>query len=274
MKSILITAGTGANRAVRNTIGKQWEQKFDFVLTESEEGELVLEKLPEEYLEQWRKEPVTIILLVALGGKTGALISLRIVEQLNAYNLSYYLLATLPFVYEGSSKILNALQTLNAIKQKISQGLIFIQNNENVRLFECLSIDESFRKSDQAIMINMIKIILFKDWLGDIKNELEDDLKELICNAENGDVHAQIKLGKIYCCNQDFEKAIAWFEKAAEQGNDDAQLGLGLCYEFGYESGIKSDIKQANEWYKKSAAQKNELAQKYLDLLDLTCVVK
>ena len=123
-------------------------------------------------------------------------------------------------------------------------------------------------------IVFLAKVTLIHNWLFDIEYKYvsENDLNELIHNAENGDVHAQVKLGKVYCCNRDFEKAIIWFRKSEEQGNDDAQFGLGLCYEFGF--GLK-DEEQAGEWYKKSADQKNRFAQEYLKYFGLTnCVVK
>lgn len=274
MKPVFIAVGTAANRAARNTLEQLIGQTFDFIYTESEDGKEIQEELPEECLQQWSKEQRTIVLLATLGGETGRRISLRMVEQLQSHNLFYYFWGTLPFIFEGRKRIVNALQASKDILKTKNRCFVLLQHND-VDIFYPSSLEEAWDQANYVLTIFIAKIILIHNWLVDMEYEyvLENVLNELIHNAENGDVHAQVKLGKIYCCNQDFEKAIAWFKKAAEQGNDDAQLGLGLCYEFGYESGIKSDIKQVSEWYKKSAAQKNELAQKYLNLLDLTCSV-
>ena len=57
-------------------------------------------------------------------------------------------------------------------------------------------------------------------------------------------------------CGQkiDFEKAIKWYKKAAENGNSTAMDNLGCNYEFG-ECGLQIDLKEALKWYKK--AQEN-----------------
>ena len=144
------------------------------------------------------------------------------------------------------------LRIIGKIGAKTGQGLAFIQNNKDVRFYVVLSIDDSLRKSDQAIMINIMKIILFRNWLGETKNENElgEGLKELICNAENGDVHSQVELGKIYCRSRHFEKAVTFLVKSAERGNKDARFVLGLCYEFGL--GVEKDRVEAREWYERS----------------------
>ncbi len=48
---------------------------------------------------------------------------------------------------------------------------------------------------------------------------------------------------------QDYKEAFKWYRKAAEQGNDEAQSNLGLCYENG--QGVKQDFSEAVKWYKK-----------------------
>jgi len=53
--------------------------------------------------------------------------------------------------------------------------------------------------------------------------------------------------------------------QAAEQGNTDAQLEMGILYEFGYNM-PKSDV-NALAWYMHAADQGNELAIKRRDLL-------
>ena len=57
-------------------------------------------------------------------------------------------------------------------------------------------------------------------------------------------------------------KATEWWQKAANQGNADAQGGLGWCYATG--EGVTKDLAKAKEWYEKAAAQGNDRAKKYL----------
>lgn len=44
-----------------------------------------------------------------------------------------------------------------------------------------------------------------------------------------------------------------WFQKAAEQGDPDAQFNLGCCYDKGH--GCEQDLNKAKEWFQKAAEQ-------------------
>ena len=55
------------------------------------------------------------------------------------------------------------------------------------------------------------------------------------------------------------------YEKAAEQGNADAQFNLGFMYQDG--RGLKQSDEKAVEWYEKAAKQGDADAQYYLGLL-------
>ncbi len=77
--------------------------------------------------------------------------------------------------------------------------------------------------------------------------------------AEQGNVDAQSLLGAMYANGegvaQDYKQAVAWTRKAAEQGNVDAQRLLGAMYFNG--SGVAQDDKQAVAWFRKAAEQGN-----------------
>ena len=64
---------------------------------------------------------------------------------------------------------------------------------------------------------------------------------------------------------KNYTKAASLFRKAAEQGNDDAQLALGFLYETG--KGVKQDYEQAAVWYRKAIKQGNSGAKNNLHLL-------
>lgn len=124
--------------------------------------------------------------------------------------------------------------------------------------------------------------------------EKEIELKRIKEAAEQGDVDAQYMLGDFYAngegVKQDYEKAIEWIKKAADQGHimaklqlkvlqksqknsstkaenavkavechqkaaaqEDAatQFNLGVCYEEGKE--VAQDYAKAVEWYRKAA---------------------
>jgi uncharacterized protein len=94
--------------------------------------------------------------------------------------------------------------------------------------------------------------------------EFEDTLKM----AEQGDADAQYGLGSIYYLGdgvpQDYKKAVYWLTKAAEQGHYEAQYNLGVMYHEG--KVVVQDNKQAVYWYKKAAEQGYTLAQFNLGL--------
>ena len=60
----------------------------------------------------------------------------------------------------------------------------------------------------------------------------------------------------------DYEKAVFWYQKAAEQGNADAMLQLALCYRKGH--GVDGDQEECVKWLKKSAEKGVAKAQYYL----------
>ncbi len=91
-------------------------------------------------------------------------------------------------------------------------------------------------------------------------------------DAERGNAMAQAGMGECHAISglcegvpQDFAKAREWWEKAAAQGNADAQHRLGLLYYEGY--GVRQDYARAQEWFEKAAAQGYAQAQCNLGLL-------
>ena len=58
---------------------------------------------------------------------------------------------------------------------------------------------------------------------------------------------------------QDYEEAVKWYTKAAEQGHEMAQLKLGNVYRDG--KGVLQDYEEAVKWYTKAAEQGSDLAQ-------------
>ena len=72
----------------------------------------------------------------------------------------------------------------------------------------------------------------------------------------------QVEMGDRYYhgdgVEQDYEQAIFWYTKAAEQGNADAQYNLGLMYYYG--DGAEEDWELGWEWIEKAAIQGHEEA--------------
>ncbi len=86
--------------------------------------------------------------------------------------------------------------------------------------------------------------------------------QEKLQKAEENDANAQYKKGFSFYTQKDYAKAVEWFQKAADQGNADAQDWLGVCYYNG--RGVQQDYKQAVEWYQKAANQGDAAAQNRL----------
>ncbi len=86
---------------------------------------------------------------------------------------------------------------------------------------------------------------------------MESNLYE---RASQGDAEAQYELGNKYYYEEDEgEEAVEWYRKAAEQGNTDAMLCLGLCYAQG--KGVPQDLAEAVRLYRKAAEYGNATAQ-------------
>jgi len=81
--------------------------------------------------------------------------------------------------------------------------------------------------------------------------------------ALKGNVKSQNNLGSMYTkgegCIQDYQKAIIWYRKAAEERDRLAQHNIGDLYYFG--QGVEHNDTLAAEWYLKSAEQGYEQAQ-------------
>ena len=61
-------------------------------------------------------------------------------------------------------------------------------------------------------------------------------------------------------CEQNYERAAEWFEKAARQGHAGAMLNLGNLYRDG--QGVPQSYERAAELYKQSAAQGDPVSQR------------
>jgi TPR repeat protein len=64
---------------------------------------------------------------------------------------------------------------------------------------------------------------------------------------------------------QDYAEAMRWFRGAAEQGNADAIVHIGVLYQNG--RGVARDSAEALRWYRKAADQGNADAQNYIRML-------
>ena len=74
--------------------------------------------------------------------------------------------------------------------------------------------------------------------------------------ADQGLAMAQFNLGTAYASGQgvpqDYNQAASWYRKAADQGDADAQFNLGFMYSNG--QGVPQDYVEAYKWFNIAAA--------------------
>ena len=97
-----------------------------------------------------------------------------------------------------------------------------------------------------------------------------DDYYYYIDKAKNGNKIAQYNIGYFYYygeggVSRDYEKAVSWYRKAANQGLAEAQAALGQVYSEGH--GVTKDYSMAAYWYSKAVEQGNAVAQNNLGVL-------
>jgi len=100
-----------------------------------------------------------------------------------------------------------------------------------------------------------------------IKKDFSLAHKWLKKSAINGNKLAQLKLGHFYrqgnnLVNQDYNKALYWYFKAAAQKYPPAQYYVGFCYYNGY--GIKKDIQKATYWMYLSSKNGYKFAKDFM----------
>lgn len=71
--------------------------------------------------------------------------------------------------------------------------------------------------------------------------------------AEQGYPESQVELGIMYAADQDYSRAVYWYQKAADQKHVLGQVSLGYMYSEG--KGLRQDYSKAVYWYQKAADQ-------------------
>lgn len=92
--------------------------------------------------------------------------------------------------------------------------------------------------------------------------------KLLLFDAEQGDVDSMYLLGVLYEngddeIEQDYDKALEWYKKAAEKKDTDSMCAIAKLYEEG--KGVKKNLKEAQKWMQKAAHLGDEKAMKWLE---------
>lgn len=98
------------------------------------------------------------------------------------------------------------------------------------------------------------------------KQKLDSDLAA----AEKGDAAAMVRLGIGYeegkGVEKNIQKAVEYYQRAADLGNVEGQFNLGRCYYNG--TGFKRNPDAAMIWIEKAVAQGHERAKIYKELFD------
>jgi TPR repeat protein len=85
-----------------------------------------------------------------------------------------------------------------------------------------------------------------------VPQDYQEALKWFRKAAEQADTQAQSMLGGMYANGlgipQDYQEAVKWYRKAAQQGNINAQNNLGRIYANG-KRGVPQDFVRAHTWY-------------------------
>jgi TPR repeat protein len=178
------------------------------------------------------------------------LISAATLQKLNFYsNEEHYIVESVADILSANQIQIKDEDIIDTLTIKYLEQTAHVNALTNVEIFDFM-VDLLFNLQQLKSMIKYDTVP------NDFKDENEK-FKWLQKAAEQGNVNAQNSLGVCYDngegAEQDHKKAFEWYKKAAEQGLADAQNSLGACYDNGV--GVKQDYEKAFEWYKKAAEQ-------------------
>ena len=162
---------------------------------------------------------------------------------------------------EYYAKMQNYSQAVNWWQQSANSGDEISQyhmyecylRGEGVILDSVAAMDWCTKSAEQGYppAQNAIGSYLFK------KKDFDEAIEWYQKAADNGNAMSQLNLGKCYYYGDgvalNYDKAASLFHKAAVQGNIVAQLCLGDCYHNG--KGVVMDYEQAVYWYREAAKQ-------------------
>ena len=111
---------------------------------------------------------------------------------------------------------------------------------------------------------------MIRIWLTNSKKTITNQYK---IEAERGNSEFFLSYGEVFYlglfgCEEDIDKALYWFKKAAQNNNSEAQYNIGMIYLNG--EGVKRNHNVAKKWFEKSSLQNHyesnyQLACMYLD---------
>lgn len=79
--------------------------------------------------------------------------------------------------------------------------------------------------------------------------KLADEIrKQVLRDAESGDLRAQYSLGTMYCSAENYSEGIKWLKKSAVSGYPQSQNYLGFMYMNG--QGVEQNHKESLKWFR------------------------
>lgn len=122
-------------------------------------------------------------------------------------------------------------------------------------------LKKAVEDNDLKKQISIGKYFFDKKRTQDYKKALEWYMKA----AEQGDENAQYKVRQIYFKIQDYDNLLKWCKKGIEQNQTNAKYTMGLIFLKGY--GVEKNILKAKEWYEKAAEDNDAFTQYQLGRL-------
>jgi uncharacterized protein len=105
-------------------------------------------------------------------------------------------------------------------------------------------------KATKILRLSLVSLILVMAiFVNRSANGKTPDFNDIL----KDDPNAQVQLGWMYYKVKDYQVALKWFRKAAEQNDAKAQVAIGKMYEVG--DGVPQNKQQAVIWYQKAAEQ-------------------
>ena len=117
----------------------------------------------------------------------------------------------------------------------------------------------------RALRVLRLASPLWIVWVTTMTAQVDGDVERALAaaraRAAAGDAVAQFSLGALlYYGGSDLAEAVDWLQKAAAQGQPDAEFHVGQLFDFGF--GVVQDERLALEWYRKAADHGSAAAQR------------
>jgi TPR repeat protein len=147
------------------------------------------------------------------------------------------------------------------IEELYRTGLNYYRNNEYENSLSFFEIAAECQHADAQYVLGIMYSHINKGVQQDYQAALDWFLKA----AENGSVKARYRIA--LCCRdglgmaQDYRQALVWFTRAAENGHVESQYCTGMLYSVGYLNEIEQNHNMAYLWFKIAAENDHVLAQ-------------